>query len=208
MKRRGGFSLIEMIVVIGLMAITTGIGTSVFIQMNDNWHRVRRAAELEGKAETIFAAIRKDAENLLAPELTGIPVTANIASYRDTRQFNANAFVDGSLLMPVYTTLGSEQRITAARVQYRIDHSGTVPKLVRTTGTLYDDDPKGNAETIAEGVYAFAVQMPGDEKPLPGETGPPPRLEPGLIRLSVLVADDAYPLDQIARTAVIPLRVE
>lgn len=192
--RRRGFSLIEMIVVLGIMSIAVGLGSTVFLQMNDNWQRIRRVAELEARAQQIFAAIRADAQNILPERITAVPVAFELRQYYDDDEYDAAPLADGSLVLPVFTALGADQRVGAARVRFAIDRSGPTPKLMRTTGGLYGDGPQGNASIVADGVYGFAVDpLAGAERAL---------------RISVLLADDRQPDDQIARTAVVPLRVE
>lgn len=192
--KRGGFSLFEMIVVLGIMSIATGLGAAVFLQMNENWERIRRTAELEARAQAIFSAIRADAENILPERVTGVAVAHPVTQFYDDDEFDAAPLTDGSLELPVYAALGADQRVGAARVRFSIDRSSPSPKLIRTTGGLYGGAAQGNASVVAEGVYGFAAE------PIPGAAR--------TLRLSVLLADERQPDDQIARTAVVPLRVE
>ena len=73
-----GFTLLELIVVIGLMAIVTAWASSAFFKMSDAWRRISLRAELDARADQALDQMRADFAEVLSPELSARAVVVGV----------------------------------------------------------------------------------------------------------------------------------
>ncbi len=73
-QRHRGFTLIEIIVVIGLLGVISTLGSVLFYKMSDGWQRILVRAELDAKADRIFNSMRADFAHVLSANLSQVPL--------------------------------------------------------------------------------------------------------------------------------------
>lgn len=203
MKRsQQGFTLIELIVVLGIMGVVTTLATSVFIQMNSSWAEIRSDADFEIKANNIFDEFRRDADQAIPQSVTHVPLAVTNDQYRGASEAFFNAFFNSDTLeFPAYVPLGPQGLLRPGRVRYFLDRQSGAPSLIRQVLTLDGESVVGQ-QNVGTGVYGFDVQFPAaDGRGWTNDwTG---NRAPSFVRVSILLIDDRDATEQVARTAVI-----
>lgn len=139
--RSGGFTLIELIVVIGLLAVVTAMGTRMFSIMTQTWNETRAMTELDAEAERIFDSFGRDVENTLASNLAGQTVLGVRHEIDDPRIHKAR-LDDDSIVIPVQGTAEEGPMAGGGRVRYTIDRVGGRQVLTRTIGPFTAETPQ------------------------------------------------------------------
>jgi len=207
MNRRG-FSLIEIVVVLGVISVATALGTSAFSVMNTNMENLRTRADINDQARQAFDSIRRDVENVLSPALSGVTFSHTRNTHTGVPVAGLHvSFSDDTITLPVYAPVGVGGEVVSAQVRYAVSRSEGRFELVRTTGSLYDGPPKANPLTVAEGIAGIRFEFKH-----PDESGWVSEWDsstlPRAIRVSVLVVDPNNPLEQGMRTAVMGIHVQ
>ena len=190
--RRAGFTLIEVVTVLAVLAVVSTLGGGVFFRMTSAWTDMRAHAELDARIDQVFAQIRRDVNEIHVPAIVGFPPLEGTA--RDAE--------GDEVRLPVQASGGQ-----TGLVMYQVEAVAGAARLVRTTGALSPDRPDANPMTIAEGALGFAVEF------APRDGGPWVRgwnhaELPAAMRVSIALADPARPGPQAARAAGFPVRVE
>jgi len=184
MRRHRGFTLLELIIVIGLMGVASTMGTVVLFKVFGIWQGVTQRAALEAKADTIAADMR--ATLLAGQKAQGFAITC-------TGKAAAGAPPEDRLVM---VNVAAQ-----AEAVYEINRELPVPRL------LFKQTINGaTAErVVAEGVMAFCVES------LPRQAGASWQRDwqqnelPAALRVTLVVGAFDQPRNQILRRLVVPV---
>jgi len=191
-RRTSGFTLLELLVVIGIMGVVTAVGGTTFVRMMGAWSDVRSQMELNRAAEQILETMRQDFAAVVSPSLAGMPLIA-------TDQEEAS----NQIILPVAAPTTQGGRTAGATVQYHIneDHN----ELMRTAHPRFGI---GTPARVAQGVLEMRIECLPKGSGSWQQSWERPEL-PGAVRVSLTVADADNPLrDKVSRKAVFPIYVE
>ncbi|HIJ65889.1 MAG TPA: type II secretion system protein [Candidatus Hydrogenedentes bacterium] len=207
--RRAGFTLIEIIVVIGLMGVVTTIGCVMFSRMFSATSVLTERVELDNKAEAVFKTLRRDFDQILSVELSGVPMRGVFENASDDRSaMTLDKVLDNDrVIIPVQRAAGGAEEDQAGKVMYWIDRQGGEPTLVRTHGTLDEAEPKKARTIVQPGVVRMRIEYaPKDSEAWLRDQGWDRDDLPGAVRVSLTIVGD-HPLEQVSRKAVFPINV-
>ncbi len=129
MRKRNGFTLLELIVVIGLMGIVTSMGVTMFFKMSDAWKKTTARVELEAKSALAFESMRKDFSEIVSSDLAGVSITGTSAFSGDRVPH-----ADDSVTIPVLRRSSPDGPLARESARYYIDRGEDGPALVRAVG--------------------------------------------------------------------------
>ena len=209
-RRRGGFTLLEVLVVIAILSIVSGLGTSAFVSVTSAWNERKSITELDAQAQQAFESIRRDLSDTLSYELSGIAIRGTSHDAVDTGTVPAAHNADDNIAIPVQGASAGRTRQRAALVGYRMDRGAANGSLVRTIGDLEAKFPTAGKLEIIPGVrtIAFRIEyLSNDPGPLwVGDWQGPGH--PGALRISLTLEDPDRPDFQISRKAVLRVHVQ
>ena len=203
MRSRQGFSLIELLVVLGLLSVATGLAVTTFFRMNDQWDFVRTGAEFDERADKIFDYFHDDAETALSAQVSSVAIAHNDRESEGLfNEFYGSDFASDTLTLPVFAQLGSDRNLIAAKVRYYIERNTRSAVLRRQVtsidGEFSDENP---GIPVDDGVISLDFQFPNaDGTGWVGRWGRPGT--PPMIRVNILMIDPGDPTTQASRTAV------
>ncbi|MBI2435096.1 MAG: prepilin-type N-terminal cleavage/methylation domain-containing protein [Candidatus Hydrogenedentes bacterium] len=203
-----GFSLIEMLTVIALLAVMTTIGVNVFVTITGGWTQARKRSDLDNKAQTVFSTIKQDVEKLLSQRLSGVPLVGEQQSYQvgaAASPFYRISFEDDRMVLPIQDLDPVSGKTTDQNVMYHIDRTGETPALARVLGALGANPPAGATAAQWPGVYSMRVEY------FDGENWQPKWDQPALprsVRVSLMIVDETRIDEQIARRATFGIHVD
>ena len=159
---RQGFTLIDLIVVLALLAVVTSMGTVLFVRMNDLWSELKIGAELDARAQQVFSAIESDLSQAVNSQIAGFGLKGVQGSVKGGRQILNQIFVQDSFTLPVQVPMiggGS----AAALVGYGIEPSedGSDWVLVRTQKPIRGEGEPAKLK-LAEGIVQMRVEYAGE----------------------------------------------
>jgi prepilin-type N-terminal cleavage/methylation domain-containing protein len=202
-----GFTLIELIVVIGILGVVTGIGAQTFSGMLSHWNAVERRIEIDTVAEQVFDDLRQDVASVIPSSLAG----AGMVGARESAQVpvagprSTFRTVDSDRLSFPLVLPTTDDRSVTATVTYFVQHQteDNISRMVRKVET-----PDGLSSTSSpawgKGVTEFRVEFADESGWV--ENWSKPGL-PTAIRVHVVVAVPTSGLnEEIARKAVFPVR--
>lgn len=207
---RAGFTLVEVLVVLAILAVVSAVGTSAFVTITSVWNEKRSQIELDAIAEEAFDSIRTDIADALSQQLAGVPLTGVSATIEDDRTFPAATNADDRIVIPIQGYVPGRTLNIASKVGYRVDRSHPNQPLVRTQGGMDETFPTTNRLEIIElaRVVAFSVEyLDAGQAALWVEEWDQKKF-PGAVRVSLTLEDPDRSDFQIARKAVIPINVE
>jgi prepilin-type N-terminal cleavage/methylation domain-containing protein len=204
--RRDGFSLLELIVVMGILAVVTTLGSTAFITMNTWWNQLRSLSDLDNEADAVFERLQEDFDQALPPSASGTTVSSSQGLYDADLRFYRVGLADDAIVIPVYVTLGERGRVVAGKVRYSISRSANSYRLVRHTAALGGEWPE-EGQVVAENIAGLDIQYPSHEGKFwtdewTGEGNPP------LVRVSLLLMDPFRSDAQITRAMVMAIHVD
>ena len=207
--RRGGFTLLEILIVLAIMGVVSGLGSSAFIVVTSAWNERKSITELDAQAQAVFESIRRDLSDTLSYELSGLEIHGTHRDAVDRSTVPAAHNADDSIAIPVQGASTGQARQRAALVGYRIDRSSENGALVRTVGNLDAAYPTtGRQEIIPLArTVAFRIEYLNDS---PGGLWKDDWQGPGhprALRVSLTLEDLDRPDFQIARKAVLRVHV-
>jgi hypothetical protein len=199
-----------LVIVLGILAVVTGIGTTAFIRMTDYWGGLKRHTELDRRAEAVFDSIKKDLASGIASPLTAESIvgTTTDAKNEAGQLFFNMLLADDTLSIPTLTPGASGSAAVPVVVTYVVRRDGSKDTtLVRSQRTLDSADGEEASVDIAPGVLQFRVEYTANGSDWVAEW-PGPAL-PKALRISVNLATPEDPLrEQIARKQVLPVHVQ
>jgi prepilin-type N-terminal cleavage/methylation domain-containing protein len=209
-RSRAGFTLLELLVVTGIIGLVMAIGTSTLYGVMAAWNERQAIAELDAKADLALESIRRDVVETLSFEVSGAPVLGKTRTVEDSRTYPPARHRDDELVVPIRAMDPNRPLSVPANVGYRVERSTGTGMLVRTVGPLSKGFPETNRlEVIPDArVLGFAVQYLA---PGPGAVWVDDWNQQGLpaaVRVSLSIEDPDRPAQyQASRQAVFPVNV-
>ena len=106
-RRQAGFSLLEVIVVITIIGVVTGIGSVMFFTMMDVWNGLKTQVDLDRNAEQALDSMAQDFAAAVSPKLAGQALTGTDGTIENAL-FRRIPLANDAVEFPI---LASSQRI-------------------------------------------------------------------------------------------------
>jgi prepilin-type N-terminal cleavage/methylation domain-containing protein len=198
--RRTGFTLLELLVVIGIMGVVTTIGVKSFALLTSSWSESRALVELDDTADVAFEMIALDLADALSAELSGVSIKG-IDSTSEGIGFNQAGNNDDRLVVPVQGVNSGSSLQIARSVQYKVERSGDRNKLIRTIGPLGNQSPANFRNDVIEraDVLRFDVTYGTGDVNNPWATSWDSESHPKAVRVALTLADPNNHFRQISR---------
>ena len=195
-KRRTGFTLLELIVVIGIMGLTTTIGTTIFYKMTTVWNDTKTRADLNAAADNIFRMMNSDFNNVLSAELTGFSIQSNT----DTESNN------DSISLAVRSVSDVDSRNAWAT------YSVNAETLERTVQSLSKEKEVAIREEAPPpfnraNVLKMSIDFLSSESGASWTKGWSGDELPTAVRVNLCIADDVRTNIQVTRKATFPINI-
>ncbi len=137
--RQAGFSLLEILVVMALLAVLSTIGATMFIKVSDAWRTAHTRTDLIRTSDAFFSQFRKDVQHMLATQQTGIALHGEAVEYTESDSslplYDVPRGVD-SITLPVTMPVSDQGYERRYAVTYAVDNSVSPPALHRSTRPL------------------------------------------------------------------------
>lgn len=204
LRRRDGFTLIEILVAITIMSVVTTIGLRMFVLITGQWREQRSMTYLNTQANNAFREIERDLTDALSAEISGVA----IRGYDETKSgqgFNAAPDQSDRIVIPVQGAAKQSSLANAWSVQYRLaEDSEGKNVLYRSVGKLGTENPSNGRQTYMPdaNVVRFDITYAtgGDENPWVSSWNSD--MNPKAVRVSMTISDPEYPFRQISRKEV------
>lgn len=205
-RRSAGFTLMELIVVIALIAILTNIGMTFFFKMSDNWRQARGRMDLNAKADTILSEIGRDIRGVVSARISGRAISGVAGTAEDSRFFKIPLEND-EIRIPIMQPVTPDGPSVLQRVAYRVEREAGRHRLVRIAdASVAGAMPSPRVVPMADGVLALRFEYTGDFQTWRSEWSES-RL-PKAVKVSMTLMDSGLPDEQISRKAVFCVPVE
>ncbi|MBN2309089.1 MAG: prepilin-type N-terminal cleavage/methylation domain-containing protein [Candidatus Hydrogenedentes bacterium] len=192
-RRSAGFTLLELIVVIGLMGVVSALGGISFFYMMDGWSTLRTRTELDRRAENVLDTMGRDFRTAIASPLAQMGLVG-------TTQEDGNDLVTIPFAAPTIP----DNRVIGAIVQYHVFEG----ELIRTPYDIDSEEIPETRHAIVKGVVSLRFEY----APRGGGPWQTEWLEegfPAAVRVSLTLTDPDRPTrGVVSRKAVFPLYVE
>ncbi len=207
--RRAGFSLLEILIVLSILAVVSTLGISAFVTVTTAWNERKALTELDAQAEEAFEAIRRDLADTLSYELSGVALSGASRAAIDTGTVPAAHNADDRVAFPIQGAVEGPTGQQAAKVGYRVDRSADEHSLVRTIGALDAGFPTTGAQEVIPGArtIAFRAEYLSDDPDQLWEAEWHSPGHPKALRISLTLEDPGRPGFQISRKAVLRIHV-
>lgn len=210
-RRKNGFTLLELILVIALMGIATSLGVTMLFKVADAWRVTSNRCELDHRAAQIFKAIGNDMAEMLSPSATGVPFKAEAGTGTlDKDPFYKTQVERDRLLVSAMLSSRDAANTAPVRadVEYVVENKENGSNLVRIERAPGMDPGKGVRTELDNAVISFRVESLAREAGATWQPGWTKATAPKAIRVSVVLANPNNPLEQIVRMAVFPVEVD
>ncbi|HNT89622.1 MAG TPA: acyl-CoA dehydrogenase family protein, partial [Candidatus Hydrogenedentes bacterium] len=152
--RVGGFSLIELVTVLALLAVVSTLGSIAFFRIDGRWRTEYLRTRMLAAAEQGFDAMRRDFGQLVSPRRTGVGVEGAMTVRVEedpASPFWRMGLEDDQIVFPTARRNPATGVIERFRVMYKIARSGADgPRLVRVYGALDAAVPAGASQPIIQ----------------------------------------------------------
>ncbi len=208
---RRGFTLLEIVVVTGLMGLAVTLGFSVINRVLTTWRGISTVAELDATADRIFEKVGADLSNVVSPRLSGTGLIA-VNGVMPGTSGGAGPRESDRIVLPVRARIGPDESDSAVRVMYKMERRNGRCPLVNTIGDFLTDIPIGGRVELAPDVDCLVFRVDfadesGDWVPRDDEGGWFKQTLPRAVRVSMVLADADFPYRQVSRTRIFPLHV-
>jgi prepilin-type N-terminal cleavage/methylation domain-containing protein len=205
-----GFTLLEILVVTGIIGVVSTIGVSTLLSVTSAWNERKAITDLDAQAEQALHSIRGDLAAALSYEVSGIPIQGSTREVSDDRTYPPARHRDDDLTIPVHAIDPSRPLAVPGNVGYRIERTGATGHLIRTIGPLGQGFPAGNRlDLLPEArVLGFSVEFLAPGPDALWVDGWDHAGMPAAVRVSLAIQDVGRPnQDQVTRQAVVPVHV-
>jgi prepilin-type N-terminal cleavage/methylation domain-containing protein len=194
-QRRAGFTLLELLTVLAVLAVVSTIGIGVFFSITDHWRETTLGMDLQKTANRVFDSMRRDIDQVVSTRRTGAPLWGERRLETEQR-YQRVQLENDRFVLPIETLNPVTELHERYSVLYEIDRSGAAPALVRVSGPLGARLPDGAREVLAPGVLALRVAYYDGIDWQPEWKGP---ALPEAVRISLVLMDLVRPWEQIVR---------
>ncbi len=205
-RGREGFTILELLVVIGLIGMITTWGYVILFRVDSDWKELRSRSEINDAASAMFQTMRDDFNASVSPKLAGVALAATHAMYSDTDR-HRELFND-SFEFPI----AAPDAQGVSRVRYFVERTLKRDFLTREVLPLSGEaaSPMTNElNRLVDVVYLrceVGVEQNGEFAwTQDGWSGSEP---PEAVRISMTLADPDSPWIQVSRKAVFDVRVD
>lgn len=200
-----GFTILELMVVLAIFAVVTGIGSIAFVKITDYWNGLSARVEMDRGCQEAFDNIESDLESvipsaLLAGALSGESRTSNLDA------FFGIPLADDTLSIPVLARDPGGRSVPAI-VTYSVNRDNAeTPLLVRAQRPIDGGENAQTEITVAQGVLQFRVEYSNGEEWRSDWTE---QALPAAVQISLNLAVPGNPSrEQVSRVHVIPVEVQ
>lgn len=204
MRKRAGFTLIELLVVIAVLGVVTSIGVRAFIAVSDGWRTQEVRLRLNAKAVSALDELQSKLALTVSSQLGGVAISG-VTRTEEGKRYGRVALEDDRLTVPVQLAATPGSPAERYLVTYSIDRDSGLPKLVRSESRLDSDAGDSVVFEVTAGVMAMRFEY--FDGAAWQRTWSQPK-NPQAVRVSLVVQDEDRPYEQMARTAVLPIRVD
>ncbi|MBX3180395.1 MAG: prepilin-type N-terminal cleavage/methylation domain-containing protein [Candidatus Hydrogenedentes bacterium] len=199
-RSNSGFSLFEMLVVLGVLGVVSTIGIGAFFNLTSAWRLTTSRLELGDSAASAIKAIRLDLADMPSARLTGEALRGVDVLNEEVRYEDLVRLEDDQLIIPVVQR-DLEGKTRRAGIRYAVDRSEGKHVLRRYPAGI----PDAPGQEVAAGVLSFEVHY------LDGgawrKAWSEPR-NPEAVRVSVVLQGQSRPDEQLSRSVIIPIPVK
>jgi prepilin-type N-terminal cleavage/methylation domain-containing protein len=213
MKARRGYTLVELIIVLGLLAVIGTVSTRIYFDVTSEWVEQRRRADLNDRADDVFESLRKDLARMVAPGLTDHALEGERATYEarqgdEDRPYWNLPLADDRLGFPVRQgNRDAVEGVPVVAARYAVDRSARIPALFVRYAAYGGPADAGAPKRLAEGVLQCRIEyLPegGEAEWQPGWEALNP---PVAVRMTLVLQDADNPARQTVRQAVLRVPV-
>lgn len=199
--KRGGFTLLELLVVIALMGVVSTLGTKFFFEVTNASTSIRQRTDLDRQADRTFELMRHDFERIVSPRLAGVSVSGVKRNTTEERFWN-QSLGDDTVSFAVLERVDLDDNLRCVQAKYYVDRADGQNILTREVNDF------GHSEIVkvaaGQNVVSLFLEYLAEDGTW-ADAWDRPEL-PEALRVSLtLVNPDS--LEQVTRKAVFPVRV-
>ena len=217
-SNRNGFTLLELLIVMGLLSVVTALGMSVFVSVDREWDVRRAEAEMEAMAVNVFEDLERDMNDVLSAEVSGYSLRGVDSEKVILNSVPKAYWPNDEFVVPVQGTGSGNAMLYGRNVRYYVgiqssdaenNSQGSYYSIVRTEDKIDVQTPTRGAIKVTPdntNVTGFQVEyaVHGSDE----WTQEWSRDElPAAIRVSISLQYASRPDVQIARKRVFPIHV-
>ena len=208
LPRRDGFTLLELLVVIGLIGVITTWGYVLLFRVNSEWNDLRRRTELSDAADNMFETMKADFNALVSQELAGVPV----AGAEDMHEVPQRTKYDDSFSLPIAGPEGQGLQ----RVRYYVERDEDRDLLTREATLLSAGETPAASNHLNPQVnvaymrceFGVATDHGFDWLRWNDWSRKHAAERPVALRVSMTLVNPEFPYIQVSRKAVFDVRVD